>query len=167
MAKEKPDAEKSAQEIAAEVQRNPEAQIQNKDGSKWGTREDLLLALLIQDTIHKAFPKAPDSDQLECADEIRQLRMVDGKTLAQAQALFEFACAHPFWSRRIVSPMALRKHWDRLEALAGGGKETWRDSVEGIQAKLEECGLERKDGELWDAVVARIDVAIAPKGTVH
>ncbi|HWB14486.1 MAG TPA: hypothetical protein VG826_34995 [Pirellulales bacterium] len=77
---------------------------------------DMDLAKLIWGKVHELHPsrKAPNLDQW--ANEVRLLRERDGRTLEDARELFSLANADSsFWAANVMSPAALRKHWDQLD----------------------------------------------------
>lgn len=61
-------------------------------------------------------PTAREPDLEKWANELRIMSQRDGpdRTLDEARALFAWANQDAFWRTNILSPGALRKHWDKL-----------------------------------------------------
>lgn len=53
-------------------------------------------------------------------EEIRKLREIDGRTHKEICELFKWANADEFWCSNVLSPIKLRKHWDRLTLKRNG-----------------------------------------------
>ncbi|MFO0904266.1 MAG: hypothetical protein U0939_14785 [Pirellulales bacterium] len=75
-------------------------------------------------------PAAREPDLEKWADELRIMCQRDGpdRTLDEARALFAWANQDAFWRTNILSPGALRKHWDKLKIKRdSNGRGTSRD----------------------------------------
>lgn len=100
-----------------------DAAVQTPNGRVWGTAEDLANARHMADTVARlqgADKSAlPDIKLVRWADECRRLRGMDtnsGKSITSdhIRILWDFAHKDPFWNTNLLSPAALRKHWERL-----------------------------------------------------
>ena len=99
------------------LNRQPGAVIQDKAGENWGTLEDLLLARdIFQHLKTRAGGKLKSPQWHKWANDVRLMREA-GRTIAEARILFNAAVAHPQWSRRILCPAHLSRHWDALAGL--------------------------------------------------
>lgn len=96
----------------------PEAAIQSPRGGKWGTAEDLSTAQAIFELVRVISPTAKTPNWADWANEIRLMRMRDGKSHVKILGLFRWANKDPFWSTNILSPGKLREKWDVLAAKA-------------------------------------------------
>lgn len=103
--------------LLAKVKQVPGAFIQDPPGEHWGSREDLLLAHLIYHHVKRVAPRLNPPDWAAWADALRLMREDGMGDVAHLTRIFELACAHPVWGRKILSPAALRRHWVALVQL--------------------------------------------------
>ncbi len=96
--------------------KHPEAAggIYTPSGKAWGTAEDLKTAQFIFGRVMKINPTAAKPNWPAWANDIRLMREIDGRTLAEICSLYDWASRHHFWSDKILSTVNLRKHWDTL-----------------------------------------------------
>ena len=101
----------------------PTAVVQDNEGKKWGTQDDLNNARHMADTVARlqGVSSSPLSDQklVNWADECRRLRgmkTTSGKAISpqHIKTLWDFAHQDSFWQHNLLSPKSLRKHWERL-----------------------------------------------------
>jgi len=98
----------------------------------WGEKEDVLLAKKIYQAILivNATIKKPNTDRW--ANDIRLMRIQDGRSLDEIWRVFDWANRDQFWQQNVLSPGALRKHFSKLapKALVAAG------SIRGVGADV-------------------------------
>lgn len=97
----------------------PEAFIQNKAGTLWGTEGDLILAHLIYQHFKRSAggAKVKPPNWAAWSNEIRELRERLNQPASALTEVFERAAAADDWGRRILSPGQLGRHWEQLIGL--------------------------------------------------
>ncbi|WP_168709199.1 hypothetical protein [Halomonas borealis] len=96
------------------LKHRPDAAIQNRSGSQWGTAEDLELAEWMAARVDDLPGGAESRSMAAWADQIRLMRERDGRELRHIRALFAWANADDFWQANIRSPRKLRAQWKPL-----------------------------------------------------
>ncbi|MDR5867275.1 hypothetical protein [Halomonas koreensis] len=92
----------------------PDAAIQNRSASQWGTADDLALAEWMAARVD-ALPGGTERRSMAAwANEIRLMRERDGRELRHIRALFAWANRDEFWQVNIRSPRKLRAQWKPL-----------------------------------------------------
>lgn len=79
------------------------------------TDEDMKLAEWMAGRVNKLVGREKKHPLESWANTIRLMREVDGLTLADIGAAFDFANKHHFWAKNILSPDKLRKQYDKLK----------------------------------------------------
>lgn len=97
---------------------NPEAAIQSPKGGKWGTAEDLATAQAMFELVRVVSPTAKTPNWADWANDVRLMRVRDGKPHHKILGLFRWANKDPFWSTNVLSPGKLRDKWGTLAAQA-------------------------------------------------
>lgn len=108
--------------------------ITNKKHSRRFSDDDLLLAEHMFKKIEAMNPGHKEPNLETWADEIRKIRMLDGKRIDDIRAMFDWANTHSFWRTNILSPPKLREKWDMLAIQRANGvqakcDESWREGV--------------------------------------
>jgi hypothetical protein len=94
----------------------PDAAIQTPSGKFWGTQDDLTCAEYIHGKVLVVNPTAKAPNWAQWANEIRLMRVQDGRTHHEICSLFKWTNLDPFWSANVLCPKTLRKQWDKLQA---------------------------------------------------
>lgn len=91
---------------------------------KWGTPEDHQCAEWIFSRIKKLYEKAAETDGEVTrpkdpnwngwANDIRLMRIIDGRTHRQICEMFKRVQGDSFWCKNVLSPSKLREKWDEL-----------------------------------------------------
>lgn len=120
------------------------------------------------DVLRQTAPKAKEPNFEAWTNDVRLMRERDERSHKEICALFRWAQQHSFWRGNILSPKALREHWDRLTIQrqtelepkqAGGG--AWWLSDAAREAKAREVGVGPAHyGESTANYEARIRAAI-------
>ncbi|MFR9719902.1 replication protein [Aeromonas diversa] len=98
----------------------PDAAVQTANGKFWGTQDDLTAAQFIHGKVLVVNPTAKAPNWAQWANEIRLMRVQDGRTHHDICALFKWANLDPFWSANVLCPKTLRRQWDKLSAKRAG-----------------------------------------------
>ncbi len=103
---------------------HPDAAVLSARKRYWGTQEDLTCAEWIHKRIRKLYESAAETDGevalpkapnwTAWANDVRLMRMQDGRSHSQICAMFDKVSRDPFWCRNILSPSKLREKWDDL-----------------------------------------------------
>lgn len=104
--------------------RHPKAVVFSPRKSQWGSQEDLTCAKWIWARVLKLYEQADifdgepvrpkEPNWTAWANDIRLMRMLDGRTHKQVCELFRRVQGDPFWSRQVKCPSKLREKWDDL-----------------------------------------------------
>ncbi|CNI68623.1 Uncharacterised protein [Yersinia frederiksenii] len=95
--------------------RHPEAVIYTPSGKAWGTEKDLTTAQwMFNSRVSLINPTAKTPLWASWANEIRLMVTLDGRSHQEICNLFDWANKNSFWCTNILSPLALRKHWEQL-----------------------------------------------------
>ena len=120
--KKKEQEEQKEEDILSDFKKNkPDAFIFSKDLTKWGTKEDAILAEFIFKKVKEKFKKTKNGKMPEWSNQIRLMRTVDKYTHKQIQDLFLWAHNDEFWSSNIRSTSKLRQKHEELEAKRQSG----------------------------------------------
>lgn len=92
----------------------PEAAVQTPGGKYWGTAEDLQAAQWMFGRVQQINATAKTPQWPQWANTVRLIRTMDGRSHREICELFDFANRDAFWCANVLSPTALRKHWDKL-----------------------------------------------------
>ncbi|ELY3602116.1 helix-turn-helix domain-containing protein [Cronobacter sakazakii] len=136
-----PDASLSDEKLtkAEFLTRHPEAVVFSLRKSQWGSQEDLTCAKWIWTRVLKLYEQADTLDGepvrpkepnwTAWANDIRLMRMLDGRTHKQICELFRRVQSDPFWIRQVKCPSKLREKWDDLviRFCTGVNMPAWRD----------------------------------------
>ncbi|NEX88343.1 replication protein 15 [Aeromonas rivipollensis] len=98
----------------------PDAAVQTPSGKFWGTQDDLTAAEFIHGKVLVVNPTAKAPNWAQWANEIRLMRVQDGRTHHEICSLFKWTNLDPFWSANVLCPKTLRKQWDKLTAKRAG-----------------------------------------------
>lgn len=85
--------------------------------------EDMELARFMVEKIKENNPQFKDPNLEIWASDFNKIVRIDHRTYEQVRWLIVYAEKHEFWSRNILSPNKLRKHFDRLVLEAKSEKE--------------------------------------------
>ncbi|EFN7975821.1 helix-turn-helix domain-containing protein [Escherichia coli] len=115
--------DKQTQEQAF-LTRHPDAVVFSVKKRQWGTREDLTCAQWIWGRVVSLYEQAAsddgeitrpkEPDWTAWANDVRTMRMLDGRTHRQICEMFSRAQRDPFWIKNVRSPEKLREKWDEL-----------------------------------------------------
>ena len=104
--------------------RNPDAVVFSAKKRQWGSREDLACAQWIWGRIVGLYEQAASDDGeimrpkepnwTAWANDVRTMRMLDGRSHRQICEMFGRVQRDPFWVKNIMSPSKLREKWDEL-----------------------------------------------------
>ena len=104
--------------------RNPDAVVFSAKKRQWGSREDLACAQWIWGRIVNLYEQAASDDGeimrpkepnwTAWANDVRTMRMLDGRSYRQICEMFGRVQRDPFWVKNIMSPSKLREKWDEL-----------------------------------------------------
>ena len=116
-----PDPQTAEQEF---LTRHPDAVVFSVKKRQWGTREDLTCAQWIWGRVLNLYEQAASDDGeitrpkepnwTTWANDVRTMRMLDGRSHRQICEMFSRAQRDPFWIKNIKSPEKLREKWDEL-----------------------------------------------------
>lgn len=114
-------------ELTAEqafLTRHPDAVVFSVKKRQWGAREDLTCAQWIWGRVVNLYEQAASDDGeitrpkepnwTAWANDVRTMRMLDGRSHRQICEMFSRAQRDPFWIKNIKSPEKLREKWDEL-----------------------------------------------------
>ncbi|HDI8500908.1 TPA: helix-turn-helix domain-containing protein [Escherichia coli] len=114
--------EKTAEQ--AFLTRHPDAVVFSVKKRQWGTQEDLTCAQWIWWRIVSLYEQAASDDGeitrpkepnwTAWANDVRTMRMLDGRTHRQICEMFSRVQRDPFWVKNVMSPSKLREKWDEL-----------------------------------------------------
>ncbi|MDK1180153.1 helix-turn-helix domain-containing protein [Cronobacter sakazakii] len=117
--------------IADFLRRHPDAAVFSPAKRQWGSEEDLTCAQWLWKRVLKLYEQAATFDGeivrpkepnwTAWANDIRLMRMLDGRTHKQICELFRRVQCDPFWIRQVKSPSKLREKWDDLVIRLGTG----------------------------------------------
>jgi len=116
-----PDPQTAEQDF---LTRHPDAVVFSVKKRRWGSQEDLACAQWIWGRVVNLYEQAASDDGeitrpkepnwTEWANDVRMMRMLDGRTHRQICEMFSRAQRDPFWIKNVRSPSKLRKKWDEL-----------------------------------------------------
>ena len=91
---------------------------QKKSASKIYADDSVEMYLVINllSTIQKWHPEYKEKNKQRWCDDFRKLLSLDNQSLEQVNKVIAWLPTSEFWRRNILSPAALRKHFDRLYA---------------------------------------------------
>lgn len=103
---------------------NSDAVVFSAKKRQWGSREDLACAQWIWGRIVGLYEQAASDDGeimrpkepnwTAWANDVRTMRMLDGRSHRQICEMFGRVQRDPFWVKNIMSPSKLREKWDEL-----------------------------------------------------
>ena len=104
--------------------RHPDAVVFSVKKRRWGSQEDLACAQWIWGRVVSLYEQAASDDGeisrpkepnwAEWANDVRMMRMLDGRTHRQICEMFSRVQRDPFWVKNVMSPSKLREKWDEL-----------------------------------------------------
>ncbi|MDS1688573.1 helix-turn-helix domain-containing protein [Escherichia coli] len=116
-----PDLQAAEQDF---LTRHPDAVVFSAKKRQWGNLEDLACAQWIWGRIVSLYEQAASDDGelmrpkepnwTAWANDVRTMRMLDGRTHRQICEMFGRVQRDPFWVKNIMSPSKLREKWDEL-----------------------------------------------------
>ena len=116
-----PDPQTAEQDF---LTRNSDAVVFSAKKRQWGSREDLACAQWIWGRIVGLYEQAASDDGeimrpkepnwTAWANDVRTMRMLDGRSHRQICEMFGRVQRDPFWVKNIMSPSKLREKWDEL-----------------------------------------------------
>ena len=116
-----PDPQTTEQDF---LTRNSDAVVFSAKKRQWGSREDLACAQWIWGRIVGLYEQAASDDGeimrpkepnwTVWANDVRTMRMLDGRSHRQICEMFGRVQRDPFWVKNIMSPSKLREKWDEL-----------------------------------------------------
>ncbi|EGF5359589.1 helix-turn-helix domain-containing protein [Escherichia coli] len=116
-----PDSQTAEQDF---LTRHPDAVVFSAKKRQWGSQEDLACAQWIWGRIVSLYEQAASDDGeimrpkepnwTAWANDVRTMRMLDGRTHRQICEMFGRVQRDPFWVKNIMSPSKLREKWDEL-----------------------------------------------------
>ncbi|VTX95453.1 Helix-turn-helix domain protein [Escherichia coli] len=116
-----PDMQTAEQDF---LTRHPDAIVFSAKKRQWGSQEDLACAQWIWGRIVSLYEQAASDDGeisrpkepnwTAWANDVRTMRMLDGRTHRQICEMFGRVQRDPFWVKNIMSPSKLREKWDEL-----------------------------------------------------
>ncbi len=121
-----PDASLSDANISKNefLKRHPEAAVCSPAKRQWGSQEDLTCAQWIWKRVLKLYEEAATYDGelvrpkepnwTVWANDVRLMRMFDGRTHKQICEMFKRVQSDSFWIKRVRCPAKLREKWDDL-----------------------------------------------------
>lgn len=118
---EKPRKTKSdAEKLKTLFANHPEAEggIYSPSGNKWGSADDLYVAQYLFEHCKRQYPNTKEPKWVEWANEIRLIRVQDGKPHAEMLDVIDWVTQDDFWNTNILSPKSLRKSFNKLAAKA-------------------------------------------------
>ncbi|ENR0131586.1 helix-turn-helix domain-containing protein [Escherichia coli] len=126
-----PDPQTAEQDF---LTRHPDAVVFSVKKRRWGSQEDLACAQWIWGRVVNLYEQAASDDGeitrpkepnwTEWANDVRMMRMQDGRTHRQICEMFSRAQRDPFWIKNVRSPSKLREKWDELAI------RLWRGSAQ-------------------------------------
>lgn len=132
-----------------EVEIEVETDKKNTTSKNKFSDEDMTNAEYIFSRIQLLNPNHKQPNLESWANEIRKIREIDKKTTEEIKELFTWANSDSFWQENILSPLKLRKQWDRLfiqknnGVNSGKNQQDSRGSTKKVADKLNE--IARKD----------------------
>ena len=121
-----PDASQPDPQMAEQdfLTRHPDAVVFSAKKRQWGSQEDLACAQWIWGRIVSLYEQAASDDGeimrpkepnwTAWANDVRTMRMLDGRTHRQICEMFGRVQRDPFWVKNVMSPSKLREKWDEL-----------------------------------------------------
>lgn len=116
-----PDMQTAEQDF---LTRRPDAVVFSAKKRQWGSQEDLTCAQWIWGRIVSLYEQAASDDGeitrpkepnwTAWANDVRTMRMLDGRTHRQICEMFSRVQRDPFWVKNVMSPSKLREKWDEL-----------------------------------------------------
>nr|HBA7838509.1 helix-turn-helix domain-containing protein [Escherichia coli] len=116
-----PDSQTAEQDF---LTRHSDAVVFSAKKRQWGSQEDLACAQWIWGRIVSLYEQAASDDGeimrpkepnwTAWANDVRTMRMLDGRTHRQICEMFGRVQRDPFWVSNIMSPSKLREKWDEL-----------------------------------------------------
>ncbi|ENC4746430.1 helix-turn-helix domain-containing protein, partial [Escherichia coli] len=116
-----PDPQTAEQDF---LTRHPDAVVFSAKKRQWGSQEDLVCAQWIWGRIVSLYEQAASYDGeitrpkepnwTAWANDVRTMRMLDGRTHRQICEMFGRLQRDSFWVKNIMSPAKLREKWDEL-----------------------------------------------------
>lgn len=116
-----PDPQTAEQDF---LTRHPDAVVFSAKKRQWGSQEDLACAQWIWGRIVSLYEQAASDDGeitrpkepnwTAWANDVRTMRMLDGRSHRQICEMFGRVQRDPFWVKNIMSPSKLREKWDEL-----------------------------------------------------
>ncbi|MEC9823693.1 helix-turn-helix domain-containing protein [Escherichia marmotae] len=116
-----PDLQAAEQDF---LTRHPDAVVFSAKKRQWGNQEDLACAQWIWGRIVSLYEQAASDDGeitrpkepnwTAWANDVRTMRMLDGRTHRQICEMFGRVQRDPFWVKNVMSPSKLREKWDEL-----------------------------------------------------
>ncbi|MBE7934172.1 helix-turn-helix domain-containing protein, partial [Escherichia coli] len=116
-----PDTQTAEQDF---LTRHPDAVVFSAKKRQWGSQEDLVCAQWIWGRIVSLYEQAASDDGeitrpkepnwTAWANDVRTMRMLDGRTHRQICEMFGRLQRDSFWVKNIMSPAKLREKWDEL-----------------------------------------------------
>ncbi|EJK4582490.1 hypothetical protein NLD33_004540, partial [Escherichia coli] len=116
-----PDMQTAEQDF---LTRHPDAVVFSAKKRQWGSQEDLACAQWIWGRIVSLYEQAASDDGeimrpkepnwTVWANDVRTMRMLDGRTHRQICEMFGRVQRDPFWVKNVMSPSKLREKWDEL-----------------------------------------------------
>ncbi|EIW6412815.1 hypothetical protein MF475_005376, partial [Escherichia coli] len=116
-----PDMQTAEQDF---LNRHPDAVVFSAKKRQWGSQEDLACAQWIWGRIVSLYEQAASDDGeimrpkepnwTAWANDVRTMRMLDGRTHRQICEMFGRVQRDPFWVKNVMSPSKLREKWDEL-----------------------------------------------------
>ncbi|WP_161983765.1 hypothetical protein [Escherichia albertii] len=116
-----PDMQTAEQDF---LTRHPDAVVFSAKKRQWGSQEDLACAQWIWGRIVSLYEQAASDDGeimrpkepnwTAWANDVRTMRMLDGRSHRQICEMFGRVQRDPFWVKNIISPSKLREKWDEL-----------------------------------------------------
>ncbi|MGU5285159.1 helix-turn-helix domain-containing protein [Escherichia coli] len=116
-----PDPQTAEQDF---LTRHPDAVVFSAKKRQWGSQEDLVCAQWIWGRIVSLYEQAASDDGeitrpkepnwTAWANDVRTMRMLDGRTHRQICEMFGRLQRDSFWVKNIMSPAKLREKWDEL-----------------------------------------------------
>ncbi|HBE5113708.1 TPA: helix-turn-helix domain-containing protein, partial [Escherichia coli] len=123
--------EKKSSPVERFLDKHPDAHTWNVPKRQWGTRDDITCAQWIWGRVVALYEHAASDDGevsrprepnwTTWANDVRMMRMLDGRSHRQICEMFSRVQRDPFWVKNIMSPAKLREKWDELVIRLGRG----------------------------------------------